>query len=344
MALTIRVADLGADRELIIDTLRRYLTPLSDAARFDWLYLANPYGPAVAWIAVDEASGETIGMASAFPRRAVREGKNELCWVLGDFCIHAEYRTLGPALQLNRACLAGVDKGTVAFCYDFPSDRMMAVYRRLGIVPFGQTIRFVKVLRWGRKLRDLVSIPGIRTALGILGTIGDLGPAHRPTPPRGTTLALEEKNCDAAFDDLNRANRKRFRLYLERSAAYLNWRYRANPLCRYELLTARAGGALQGYAAFSQTGPDALLMDLFALEDRTTKLLLDELAALLRARDAVTLSAPVLSLHPLIPHLLGSGFRAREGSPVILHSGPDAETVKPLGRGDWPLSSGDRDS
>jgi hypothetical protein len=344
VALTIRVADLGADRELIIDTLRRYLTPLSDAARFDWLYRGNPYGPAAVWIAVDDVGGETVGMASAFPRRAVRDGKDELCWVLGDFCIHTQYRTLGPALQLNRACLAGVGQGAVAFCYDFPSVRMMAVYRRLGIVPFGQTIRFVKVLRWGRKLREMVSIPGIRTALGILGAIGDLRPAPRPVPPRGTTLALEERDCDAAFDDLDRANRKRFRLYLERSAAYLNWRYRANPLGRYEILSVRTGGELQGYAAFTQTGPDALLTDLFAREDDTTRLLLGELTALLRGRDAVTLSAPVLSLHPLIPHLLDSGFQPREATPVILHSGPGSEAMSPLGRGDWPLSSGDRDS
>jgi len=338
------VADLGADRELIIDTLRRYLTPLSDNTRFEWLYRSNPYGPAAAWIAVDNDRGETVGMASAFPRRAVRDGKDERCWVLGDFCIHTHYRTLGPALQLNRACLSGVDQGAVAFCYDFPSHQMMAVYRRLGIHPFGQMIRFVKVLRWGRKLRDVVTVPGIRTGLGILGDIADQRPARRPTPPPGTALALEDRNCDDAFDDLDRANRLRFRFYLERSAAYLNWRYRANPLGRYQILAARKGGELQGYAAFTQTGPDALLTDLFAREDGTTKLLLDELTALLRARDTVTLSAPVLSSHPLVPQLLRSGFRPRETSPVILYRRPGAEAMEPLAQGGWPLSFGDRDS
>lgn len=344
MSLTIRVADLGADRDLIIDTLRRYLTPLSDATRYEWLYRANPYGPAVAWIAVDEGRGETVGMASAFPRRAVREGKDERCWVLGDFCIHEQYRTLGPALSLNRACLSGVDEGAVAFCYDFPSDRMMAVYRRLGIQPFGQMIRFAKVLRWGRKLRGAVSVPGIRTGLGILGSIADLRPARRTATPRGTTLALQDKDCDGAFDDLDRANRGRSRLHLERSSAYLNWRYRANPLGRYEILAARRGGELQGYAAFTQSGPDALLTDLVAREDGTTRLLLDELAALLRSRDTVTLSAPALSSHPIISHLRRSGFRPRETSPVILYRRPDPEPMNALACGDWPLLYGDRDS
>ena len=344
MALTIRVADLGADRELLIDTLRRFLTPLSDAARFDWLYRANPYGPAAVWIAVDEARGQTVGMASAFPRRALRDGRDERCWVLGDFCIHTEYRTLGPALQLNRACLSGVDQRGVAFCYDFPSDGMMAVYRRLGVQPFGETIRFARVLRWGQKLRDRVRIPVFRTLAGISGDIVDLASARHPTPPPGTSLALEEKDCDEAFDDLDRAHRGRFRLHLERSAAYLNWRYRANPLGRYEILAARRGGELQGYAVFTHTGADALLTDLSARDSGTARLLLDDLAARLSARHAVTLSAPVLSSHPLIPHLLGSGFRPRETSPVVLYHRPDPESVKPLTCGDWPLMHGDRDS
>jgi hypothetical protein len=342
VSLTIRVADLGTDRDLIIDTLRRFLTPLSDATRFEWLYRANPYGPAAAWIAVDGAHGETIGMASAFPRRAVRDGREERCWVLGDFCIHERYRTLGPALSLNRACLAGVDRGDVAFCYDFPSDRMMAVYRRLGIHPFGQMIRFAKVLRWGRKLRDMVPIPGVRTGAELLGGIADFVSARTTAPPQGTVVAVETRDCDRAYDDLDRANRQRFQLHLERSAAYLNWRYRANPLHRYEILAARREGELRGYAVFSQTGSHGLLTDLVALDDDTTRLLLDELAVILRARKAGTLSAPAISSHSLVPHLLRSGFRPRETGPAILYRQPHPESTG--GGDDWPLLYGDRDS
>ena len=342
MALTIRMADLAADQDLLIETLRRYLTPLSNAARYEWLYRANPYGPAAAWIVVDPDRGETVGMASAFPRQAFRDGTNERCWVLGDFCIHERYRTLGPAVQLNRACLSGVDQGAVDFCYDFPSDQMMAVYRRLGVRPFGRMIRFAKVLRWGRKLRDVVDVPLIGPALELLGSLGDLA-SPRPKPPRGTTLALVDRDCDTAFDDLDRIHRQRFRLYLERSSAYLNWRYRANPLARFEILSARREGILEGYAAFTHSGPEALLTDLVAREDGTTKLLLDELARLLRARGAVTLSAPALESHPIIPQLLRSGFRPRESTPVVLYRGKTADAT-PLACRDWALLHGDRDS
>jgi hypothetical protein len=156
-------------------------------------------------------------------------------------------------------------------------------------------------------------------------------------------LTLEVKSCDSAYDELDRANPRRFRL--ERSAAYLNWRYRANPLVRHELVAARREGELQGYAVFSHEGPHAVLSDLVAREDRVTRFLLDGVADLLRARGAVTLSAPALASHPLIPHLLRCGFRAREGSPAILYRRPRPEaSAEPDTSAEWPLLYGDRDS
>jgi hypothetical protein len=246
--------------------------------------------------------------------------------------------------MLTRACLSGVDQGAVSFCYDFPSDRMMAVYQRLGVRPFGRMVRFVKVLRWGRRLREAVPMPGARTVLGILGDIADRRPSRRPTPPQNTSIALEEKECDSVFDELDRASRVRFRLYLARPAAYLNWRYRANPLGRYEILTARTGPELQGYAVFSQTGRHAFLADLLARGDEAVQWLLQEITAILRKRETDTLSAPALESHPLIPHLLRCGFRARESSPVVVYRRPDPEATAAPAWGDLRLLYGDRDS
>jgi Acetyltransferase (GNAT) domain len=344
VTLAIRVADLSADRERIIDTLRHYLTPLSDAARFEWLYRANPHGPAAAWLVVEENSGETIGMASAFPRRLALEGKDARCWVLGDFCIQEQYRTLGPALQLNRVCLAAVDQGSVAFCYDFPSESMMAVYRRLGIQAFGRMTRFVKVLRWKQKLKAALPGQAIGAFLGLFGAAADLWPVRRPAPSRGISVTLSEAEFDDAFDDLDRANRDRFPVYLERSSRYLNWRYRANPLVRYEVLAARRGREVEGYTVFTRTGPDPLVVDLVAREESTARLLLDEATGLLRARACVTLSIPASSSHPLVPLLLRSGFRPRESSPVILYHPAGPGSTERLRWDDLPLLHGDRDS
>src|SRR5262245_31471653 len=119
MNTAIRQVDLTADKKRIIDSLFRYLTPRSDERRFNWLYKNNPSGRAQVWAAVNRQDDTIIGLASAFPRRVYIGEREALCWVLGDFCINEGHRTLGPALQLQRACLAGIDAGEAAFCYDF---------------------------------------------------------------------------------------------------------------------------------------------------------------------------------------------------------------------------------
>src|SRR5688572_13402933 len=124
MKLTIREAHLDNDRDELIQFLRENLTKDSDETRFDWLYKQNPYGHGRAWIAVDSDSGHWVGVAAAFPRQFWSEGAQRKFWVLGDFCISNQSRSLGPAMQLQRACLSSLNDDS---WYDFPSRSMMAI-------------------------------------------------------------------------------------------------------------------------------------------------------------------------------------------------------------------------
>ena len=108
MSIEIRQAELEQDRQSIFNTLVRYLSPNLSEQRFDWLYERNPERKAIVWLAVDKNTQEVVGSAAAFPRAMVLGGEREMGWVLGDFCIDSHYRSLGPALQLQRACLTGV--------------------------------------------------------------------------------------------------------------------------------------------------------------------------------------------------------------------------------------------
>lgn len=342
MALQIRSADVHADRGRIVECLKRDLSPDADEARYDWLYLANPSGPAQIWEAVDEARGETVGVASAFPRRSTVEGADAVGWVLGDFCIRDEYRTLGPALQLNRACLQAVDQGSAAFCYDFPSRSMMAVYRRLRIAPIGEVVRFARVLRWGRRLRR--SVPNtLGAGLGAIVSLAD----RRPSPkrrPAGLTVVPQSEPFGTEFDELNRACLGRTRLQLDRSSAHLNWRYRARPGRPLEILAAREGPTALGYVVTAIDGDDAHIVDLAARDEGAAGALLDEAVALLWDRGAVTVSMSVFPTHPLAATLEREGFQPREGTPVILHGGPALQLVPALAERDVPLTHGDRES
>src|SRR5262245_50888305 len=107
MAVTVRPASLDDDAAFMVTAVQRHLNPAADLDRYRWLYLANPDGEARAWVAEDGA-GRPVGMAAAFPRRMHMSGREGLGWILGDFCVDDEYRTLGPAVQLQRACMSGL--------------------------------------------------------------------------------------------------------------------------------------------------------------------------------------------------------------------------------------------
>src|SRR6266403_2361769 len=156
MPHSIRSANLDVDRQLLADLLCNNLSPNAVGQRFDWLYLRNPHGSARAWIAIDENTGKGVGAAAAFPRRLSIAGSSRAGYVLGDFCIDRQYRSLGLALQLQRTCLEQVGSEGPASSYDFPSDRMMAIYRRMQIGPIGHVVRWSKPLRVDRNMGELV--------------------------------------------------------------------------------------------------------------------------------------------------------------------------------------------
>ena len=156
MNLAIRRADFEADKELIISTLFASLTRFSDARRFSWLYENSPHGRASAWVAINTQDDTIVGVGTAFPRRIYVDRHDCLCWVLGDFCLDAAYRSLGPALQLQRACLGVTESNGGMFCYDFPSASMVAVYKRLGVEPTGRMLRLAKPLRVDRKVKEMI--------------------------------------------------------------------------------------------------------------------------------------------------------------------------------------------
>jgi hypothetical protein len=339
----IRQADLDSDADFIVEMVRRYLNPNSDRVRFDWLYRQGPFGDGKAWIAMDAANGDLVGVAAAFPRRICCTGIPRSGWVLGDFCITDPYRSLGPAVMLQQACMAGIttgDGGTL--WYDFPSAAMMAVYRRLGINPCDQVVRMAKPLRTDRKIGETVKAPLIARALCDVGNrllqLKDLGLGGSGD----YTLTLHEGRCDEEFSELASRVSACHATCILRSGEYLNWRYLAHPHRRHEIVIARDGGRLIAYAVFTQSGHDAILVDLFGLVGAPVlRSLVRKVTAILRARGVMTLSAPFVASHPSIRLLEGLGFHARESSPVVA-SLPSTQGSPRSPH--WFLTEGDRDS
>lgn len=342
MKILIRAADLDHDRELLIGTISRYLTPDCDANRFDWLYRQNPHGPARAWLATDAETGETLGASAAFSRRARVRGRETTGCVLGDFCVADKCRSLGPAMQLQRATLDAVGSlGGAEFSFDLPSLPMAAIYKRIGISPAAKMVRLAKPLRVDRKLQELGVEKNLAQPANWIGNFLLQACDYRMANNRSTwDIARHEGECGEEFTALWKRIPPRNGIEIQKSAEYLNWRYLRHPSVRYHVLTARKAGDMQGYLVFT-CGHDGAQIAEWCTGDDTALLgaLIANLAFTLRKGRTLTLSAFLLNSDPRLPLFKKMGFWPRESSPFMVYwPGVNAQTA-----GNWFLMHGDRD-
>jgi hypothetical protein len=267
-----------------------------------------------------------------------------LAWVLGDFCVSDHHRSVGPALALQRACLADVAAGIIPFCYDFPSPHMMAIYQRLGIKPFGRMVRLRRLLRVDTRLRRIVGRPTLSRGMS---TVGNLLLARRiplAAGVPGLAVSLHQGPCGEEFSEAASRWATLHGVTVQRSAEYLNWRYLANPVCRHEVMTARRDGVLVGYTVFARDGDTATMVDMLAGDTTTVVGLVRAVVGLGWRQGLDTVTITLLASHPWVDLLKKIGFRERETSPVVVCASPAAAHSRVADPPAWLLLYGDRDS
>jgi GNAT superfamily N-acetyltransferase len=346
MSIGIRQLELERDREPVVEFLFRYLTPQSDDARFDWLYLANPAGKAQVWAAEDSKTSQMIGVSAVFPRLFYERGRETMGFVLGDFCVHPEYRSLGPAVMLQRASIEQMIPAMQRIGYDLPAASMLAVQRRLGMMPSDRLARLAKPLRTERKISSRIKVRSIAKGLS---TVGNSILKLRDQMASSSTeeqVTMHRGSCEEEFTILTKAASRHFDTCVARTSTYLNWRYLSHPFARFEMLTVRRHGVLKGYLVMLQEGEDARIVDLFGSPDSAllTSLIL-KAVELMRERGVMTLSAPLLASHPGKQIFEKLGFQERDSCPVIFYPQDHGATSANQGTGPkWFLMDGDRDS
>src|ERR1700687_4291666 len=242
-----RRADPLVERDAILAVLKRNLPTAAAPARFEWLYLSNPDGPALVWIALD-GDGVPIGTSAAHPRRMRIEGSVTRVLNLGDFAVDPHCRTLGPALQLLRATLEAVCAGAYALSYDLPSRQMLALYQRMGLAELAPSERWVWPITLApavkRQLREGALSEVVGAAANAVLRLRD-GLTRTSTAVDVEVLAGE---CGDEFDALEARFAGGPMIRGIRDAAYLNWRYLKHTMWHHTIMCARTGGQLVGYA------------------------------------------------------------------------------------------------
>jgi hypothetical protein len=343
MSVQILDASLESHQDDLIGLFKQYLTPDFNENRFRWLYKQNPYGPARAWVALDDTKGTIVGAAAAFPRKYYFQGAERLGWVLGDFCLSEQFRSLGPALKLQRACMESLEP-PYDFLYDFPSKPMMAVYNRLGAQQTSTLVRWAKPLRMEDKLGSVVHSKNAAMLLGKIGNVVLDSRGWKGTK-ESCEIELHHGQCEEEFTVLDQSLQKTAGIRAARPAGYLNWRFLADSGGSLPLLTARKNGALIGYVVVKNDPVNARIVDLMAVEDPGVQArLIDAAVCFLKATGTKTVSLAAGEGHPWNSLFERTGFRRREASPIVVVSRTGATIKSSDFKAQCYLMEGDRDS
>lgn len=316
MSISVRRVNLNSERDVLIPIFRQYLDLGYDSKRFEWLYRDNPYGEASAWVATDSSNGSIVGVAAAFPRRLYLSGKERLGYVLGDFCTREEYRTLGPSLLLQKACIQAAELEPFEFFYDFPSQSMMAVYKRMGIPHICSFVRWAKPVSFESKLSSSAKPAFWARGLGraskkVLAVRGWKGPA-------GYCQIKKQNYFDGTFSDLLLRLKAQPGIQTACTPEYLNWRYVSSAAKKHGILAARRGGRVDGFLVYTEDPADATIVDLKTDDTNIVANLLAAAVDELRTAGAQTVSLCAVDGHPWNRTFHRAGFRPRESAPLVV--------------------------
>ncbi len=334
MGIAIRLASLEDEHEQLIEILDRNL-PARPNREIQNRRYANPLGPGWSWVAHPKGGSTIAAMASVFPRLFWVDGKKVVCGQVVEFAVEPMYRSLGPAVLLQRATFEPANSGDVAFCYDCPPhDRGMSTFLRLGMHSSSDVIRYALLLRsdefLGKRLGTGVwTRPLVATANAVLK-------ARRSSRPvSGVEICQHNKSFDEEFSCLDQITPSSGRVRGSRAAEELNWRYLEDPLAargsesvsmgRYRVLTARRAGELVAFAVlFVLRNGMAWIADLFGCVGEFEGALLEAVIDLCRRTSVIRLDALCAADSSFSSLLENAGFRARERVyRVVAYENPD---------------------
>ncbi len=358
----VREESLGPIRDELVALMNATRTRRVEGGRFDWLYGANPDGPAVIWslrkfgggASGGDASGggasdggEMVGFTSCLPRRVVVDGVVRRAWIGSDFSVLPRYRTLGLAAKLRRAAKEAIDAGEAELLYAHPNDRMASVHQRVGHKRIGLMQRYARMLRTGPFLEErLQSHRLAQVGEAILDPLLRMADPEKRSRRRSTVERGKAAGFDERFDRLFEDAVGQNSVVGVRDALYLNWRYGTNPLYESQLLTAYREGHLVGYLIFNWEADALMIRDLFPANDAATvRDLLSEATRWGRERRMRSATFTVFEQHPLVPLLMRSGYRPRaEQSQMFAHVPSRLYQRELLERAEtWQITVGDRD-
>jgi len=340
--MAVRPVNLNSEQEELLDILGRNLKDLSHVRRFQWFYYNNPSGTAWSWFAYEKGSKKIVGVASVFPRFVWVGDEVKRCGQVGDFAIDISYRSLGPAVMLQRATFEPVQEGLLAFCYDCPPHESgMSTFRRLGMQANCQMYRYARLLKTDRQLVQYLGQGRLAAYSAVIGNLLLELWAFQKYKIAGLEISYYTDHFGEEFSQLDARVGGSKVIRSQRKAEDLNWHYRDNPLHEYQVLTARQNGELLAFIVFFVSDQDIFIVDLFGLKFPDAALqLLEAVIEHKKEKSIQTLQATISDANSLTDVLHKAGFRYRaKGAQVVAYTQPGTEIFGMLHGGlPWSLN------
>lgn len=233
----VRLADTLADESEVLRLCKASALHCSPE-KYRWNYTANPLGYAWCSLAIEAGGESPVGTTALFPRRLLVDGVPFSAAVSGNFAVDPQHRSLYSALALQRAALAACKSGSFDILYGFPNDAARPVQIRAGYRVVGRVHAGIRPLQLRQTLDragwQLRWLPGISTMDSLVSLASQESRARIPARYRCSVLTV----FDQRFDRFWARTLPRYRVVVERSSGYANWRFISCPSRKYSLFAA----------------------------------------------------------------------------------------------------------
>lgn len=341
----------GNEARVSVETLWEQVYGGFSAARYDWLYVNNPAGAATVCLLRDDDPDSIVGSTALLPRNLCTEGRILRAGIAADLMVDHRHRSLGPSIILQKGLLEHLAEIGIEAVYAFPNPKSIPMTKRIGYRQVAQRMALVLPLRSEAFLRERIPHVVARKSAAMMIDIAlYLRPRlYTPFPAPGREHFVTT-GFDAAFDDIWSRIKSGYMLIGEKTAAFLNWRYRDSPQGTYAVfgLRRRKQQTLDGYVVHSRREGRMHIAD-FAWDPARISLeeLLIRFARWSSAAGAEAVSIALTASPDLMRSFGRAGFHLREAiDPLTVYTPANRPLSFEAGRdyGSWYLVPGDNDA
>ncbi len=312
---TVRALNVTEDREDVLGLWQRNL-PESTPQRYEWLYET---GRARSWIARD-AQENPLGAVGLMSRNMNLFGTEYSTGQPIDLNVDRTNRLGGLALRLQRSVTDEVDHGRMGLIYGLPNPQSEPVLRRVGYEIVGSVQRWAKPLKSQEYVED-------RLPRGAMGRAASLGldaalwlRSSESRYRRRREYRVEITDCfDERFNRLSQEASEQLPMMGERTADYLNWRFRDAPdtVFRTICLSDRSDRLL-AYLVYTCRDGVAYAADFLYLDESHCNAVFAEFINLMRVQQAKAIVTIFTGAQSMVRRLTRFGFRRRPSAWKIM--------------------------